>query len=72
MEREFTWESGSKYEGDFLENSRTGKSIFTWTDGSRYEGDFLEINETVKVFTLGLMETNMKEIFKNKRTGKCY
>jgi hypothetical protein len=32
---------GGRYEGDFIDNKRTGRGIFNWPDGNRYEGDFI-------------------------------
>jgi hypothetical protein len=28
------------YEGDFVNNKKTGKGVWTWPSGKRYEGDF--------------------------------
>ncbi len=33
---------GGRYEGDFIDDKRTGRGIFNWPDGNRYEGDFLD------------------------------
>jgi len=36
------WPDGRKYEGEFVNDKRTGKAIFHWGDGRMYEGDFLD------------------------------
>ena len=38
------YESGSKYEGEFLNGIRHGTGIYTWPDGEQYEGEFLNGN----------------------------
>jgi uncharacterized protein (TIGR02145 family) len=37
----YKWESGSKYEGNWVNGSRTGKGKYTWNDGSNYDGEFI-------------------------------
>lgn len=37
----YTFASGNKYEGDFLNGKPHGKGIYTFADGEKYEGDFL-------------------------------
>ena len=34
----FTWDDGRKYEGDFLDDKKSGHGVFTWTDGRKYDG----------------------------------
>jgi hypothetical protein len=43
-----TWESGSYYEGDWVNGTQTGKGTFIWSDGDKYEGDWLDGNQTGK------------------------
>ena len=33
--------NGDSYEGDVVDEQRTGRGIYTWADGHRYEGQFL-------------------------------
>ena len=44
----YYWTNGDKYEGDWKNNSRTGKGIFYWEQekwrGDRYKGDFVNNN----------------------------
>ena len=42
----FTWKNGDRYEGDFVNNQRTGKGVYTWPSGSRHEGDFVDGKRT--------------------------
>ena len=34
--------AGDRYEGDFVDNKRTGKGIYTWATGDRYDGDWID------------------------------
>ena len=36
----WTYEDGSRYEGEWQNNMRHGKGILTWPDGARYEGEW--------------------------------
>ena len=38
----FMLRGGGRYEGDYIDDKRTGHGIYTWADGNRYEGDFLD------------------------------
>lgn len=38
----YTWDDGSKYEGEYKDSLQYGKGVFTWPDGNRYEGDYKE------------------------------
>jgi len=42
----FTWSSGNKYIGEFIEGMRTGQGTFTWTNGDKYVGAFIENKRT--------------------------
>eukprot|EP00442_Polarella_glacialis_P036644 CAMPEP_0115112738 /NCGR_PEP_ID=MMETSP0227-20121206/40872_1 /TAXON_ID=89957 /ORGANISM="Polarella glacialis, Strain CCMP 1383" /LENGTH=382 /DNA_ID=CAMNT_0002512469 /DNA_START=72 /DNA_END=1216 /DNA_ORIENTATION=+ len=37
----YTWTTGTKYDGPFVESTIAGKGKFLWTDGSTYEGELL-------------------------------
>lgn len=38
----YVWDSGNKYEGDFVKGKRTGHGTFTFANGDIYTGDFLD------------------------------
>jgi hypothetical protein len=66
-----SWANGNRYEGDFLDDKRTGKGNFTWLNGTRYEGDFIEGKLTGKG-TMTWPSGNRYEgdFVDGKRTGK--
>ena len=37
-----TFASGDKYDGNWQNDSQTGKGLYTWKDGTTYEGGFIE------------------------------
>ena len=34
----FTWLDGRRYEGEYIEDKKSGFGIFLWPDGRKYEG----------------------------------
>jgi hypothetical protein len=34
------WLSGERYEGDIVDNTRSGRGVMTFRDGTRYEGQW--------------------------------
>ncbi len=36
----YTWNSGEKYNGNYINGKKNGKGKFTWIDGTLYEGNF--------------------------------
>ncbi len=38
--REYTWQNGTKYAGQWKGNTMHGQGTLVWTNGSRYEGEF--------------------------------
>ena len=36
------WANGDRYEGDFVDDKRTGRGAFIWANGDRYEGEFID------------------------------
>ena len=43
-----TWANGDHYEGDWLDDKRTGKGVLTYVNnGDRYEGDYLNDSRTI-------------------------
>jgi len=37
-----TYPNGDRYEGDWVDQKRTGKGLYTWPTDERYEGDFYD------------------------------
>ena len=37
----YTYDNGTKYEGEFRADMRNGKGTFTYPDGAKYEGEFV-------------------------------
>ena len=37
----YTWDGGSRYQGDFVGGNFHGRGVATWADGNRYEGDWV-------------------------------
>jgi hypothetical protein len=33
--------NGNKYDGDWLDDQRTGKGVFNWKNGDKFDGEFL-------------------------------
>jgi hypothetical protein len=65
------YKSGNVYDGDFLNNQRTGKGIFRWNNGNVYDGDFLNNQRTGK----GIFRWNNGNVYEgdflnDKCTGK--
>ena len=42
----YTWTNGDIYEGEWVNNKRTGKGKYTWVSGDVYEGDFVDGKRT--------------------------
>ena len=38
----WTWETGSKYTGDYQNGKRSGQGTYVWSNGDRYVGDFVD------------------------------
>ena len=40
----YTWESGHRYEGDYLNGKRSGQGVYLWPSGQKYLGRFQDGN----------------------------
>ena len=40
----YTWNDGSKYVGNWVENKICGFGVYSWLDGRKYEGEWLNNN----------------------------
>ena len=38
----YTWPSGAKYDGDYVDDKKHGKGVMTWPDGRKYDGDYVD------------------------------
>jgi hypothetical protein len=38
----YTWRDGRSYEGNYLNDSKSGFGVFTWVNGNMYRGQWAE------------------------------
>ena len=67
----WTWESGSKYSGDYQNGKRSGQGTYLWSNGDKYVGDFVDNGLNGQgTYTWPNGEKYVGEYKDGKRTGQ--